>query len=125
MKTAVVYSSKLGNTKLAAEKIARAIGADIFKLGTDTVDVSQYERVILATGVYAGKISKAMDEYISNNDVKKASLVVTCMYKGEKGAKQLEDISNRYGIADAIFFNKADIKSESDDSKLAEYIKSL
>lgn len=125
MKTAVVYTSKVGNTKVAAEKIAKAIGADIFKLGTDDVDISQYERVILATGVYAGKISKAMDGFISQNDVKKASLVITCMYKGEKGAKQLESISNRYGIADAIFFNKSDIRNESEDSKLAEYIKSL
>ena len=40
MKTAVVYTSKVGNTKVAAEKIAKAIGADIFKLGTDDVDIS-------------------------------------------------------------------------------------
>lgn len=125
MKTAVIYTSKIGNTGKAAERIAKAIGADCIKLGKQDVDISQYERVILGSGVYAGSISKAMDRFITSHDVSKASLFVTCAYNDDKGAAQLEKIAGKYGIPDAIFFNKKDIKSEDENSKLNEYIKTL
>ena len=125
MKTAVVYTSKVGNTAKVAKRIAEAIDADLFKLGQDEFDVKAYDRFILGTGVYAGKISKAMNEFITKNDLGNVSLFVTCMYNDEKGAKQLEKIANKYGISDAIFFNKVDFKTDSPDSKLADYIKTL
>ena len=125
MKSAVIYTSKLGNAKKVAERIAKALDADLIKIGKEKIDISGYDRIIVGSGVYAGSISKAMDRFITENDLKNASLFVTCAYNDDKGADQLEKIANRYGIADAIFFNKCDIKSESEDSKLNAYIKSL
>ena len=125
MKTAVVYTSKIGNTAKVAQRIASEIGADLFKLGKDEFDIASYDRLILGSGVYAGKISKAMSNFIQGNDLKNASLFVTCAYNDDKGADQLERIAQKYGIADAIFFNKVDFKTDSKDSKLGAYIASL
>ena len=125
MKTAVIYTSKVGNTAKVAKRIADSIDADLFKLGKDEFDVNAYDRVILGSGVYAGKISKAMSDFIQNNELKNASLFITCLYNDDKGARQLEAIAEKYGIADAIYFNKPDFKTDSEDSKLSVYIESL
>ena len=125
MKTAVVYTSKIGNTAKVAKRISEAIDADLFKLGQDDFDTNAYDRFILGSGVYAGKISKAMSRFIESNDLKNVSLFITCAYNDDKGAKQLEKIAQRYDIADAIFFNKCDYKTEGEDTKLSQYIKTL
>lgn len=126
MTSAVIYTSKTGGTKKVANYIASKIGAEAIQL-TDGIDPSKYEKVILGSGVYAGKISKAMMTFIdANRDrLKDASLFVCCMFDGDKGAKQLEKISETTGIADAIFFTKPKAQMEKADSKLNEYIKTL
>jgi len=47
------------------------------------------------------------------------------MFDGDKGAKQLEKISETTGISDVIFFTKPKAQIEKEDSKLNEYIKTL
>ncbi len=126
MTTAVIYSSKLGGTRKVAEYIAQKIGAEAIDVKTNP-DVSKYDRIIIGSGVYAGKPSKAIINFVAANKEKLsgASLFVTCMYNDEKGAKQLETIANNLGIADAIFFDKAKKRVATEDSKLEEYIKTL
>ena len=126
MTTAVIYSSKTGNTKKAAEYIAQKIGAEPINV-KECNDISEYDRIILGCGVYAGKPAKVMRQFVENNKDKLsgASLFVTCLYNDEKGAKQLETIANNFGIADAIFFDKAKKQIGVEGSKLEEYIASL
>ena len=126
MTTAVIYSSKTGNTKKVAEYIAQKIGAELINV-KECNDISGYDRIILGCGVYAGKPAKVMRQFVENNKDKLsgASLFVTCLYNDEKGAKQLESIANSFGIADAIFFDKAKKQIGVEGSKLEEYIASL
>lgn len=126
MTTAVIYYSKTGKTKAAAEYIASKLNADLL-VADASVDVSKYDKIIIGTGVYAGKPAKAMAGFINANKGKlgSASLFVTCAYNDEKGAKQLENLANSFGIADAIFFNKVKKQIGVPDSKLEDYIKSL
>ena len=126
MRTAVIYSSKTGNTKAAAEYIAGRIGAEAIDVRS-APDVSSYDRIILGMGIYAGRPSKAMSEFIESNkdSLKGASMFVTCLYNEEKGAKQLQKIAEGFGIADAIFFNKVKKQFGAEDSKLEEYIRTL
>lgn len=126
MSKIVIYTSKLGGTKKVANYIASKIGAEAVQLNDD-IDLSKYDRIILGSGVYAGKPSKAMLAFIDahKEQLKDASLFVCCMYDGEKGAKQLEKISELTGIADVIFFNKPKEQISVADSKLNEYIGTL
>ncbi len=126
MTTAIIYVSKTGNTRKVAEYIASKIGAEAIDVKNCT-DISSYDRIILGTGVFAGRIPKAMRNFVENNKDKlaTASLFVTCLYNDEKGAKQLEGIANLLGIADAIFFDGAKKQIGVEDSKLEEYIKTL
>lgn len=126
MTTAVIFASKTGNTKKVAEYIAQKIGAECIDVKTNP-DLSKYDKVILGAGVYAGKPGKAMTKFVEANkdSLSNASLFITCLYNDEKGAKQLEKIAEGYGIADAIFFDKAKKQIGVEDSKLEEYIKTL
>ena len=126
MTTAIIYVSKTGTTRKVAEYIAGKIGAEPIDI-KDCKDISGYDRIILGTGVFAGRIPKAMRNFVANNKEKlsAASLFVTCLYNDEKGAKQLEGIANLLGIADAIFFDGAKKQIGVEGSKLEEYIKTL
>ena len=126
MTTAVIYSSKFGSTRKVAEYIAQKIGAEAIDVKKCN-DISNYDRIIIGSGVYAGKPSKAIRTFVGNNKEKlsAASLFVCCMYNDEKGAKQLENIANNLGIADAIFFDGAKKQIGTEGSKLEEYIKTL
>ncbi len=126
MTTAIIYVSKTGTTRKVAEYIAGKIGAEAIDI-KDCKDISGYDRIILGTGVFAGRIPKAMRNFVAENKEKlsEASLFVTCLYNDEKGAKQLEGIANLLGIADAIFFDGAKKQIGVEGSKLEEYIKTL
>lgn len=126
MTTAIIYVSKTGNTRKVAEYIAGKIGAEAVDVKNCT-DISGYDRIILGTGVFAGRVPKVMRNFVENNKEKlsNASLFVTCLYNDEKGAKQLEGIANMFGIADAIFFDGAKKQIGVEGSKLEEYIKTL
>lgn len=126
MATAVIFSSKTGNTKAVATYIASKIGAELIDVKKGA-DLSKYDKIILGCGVYAGKPSKIMTKFVEENREKlaSASLFVTCMYNDDKGAEQLERIATSFGIADAIFFDKAKKQIGAEDSKLEEYIKTL
>lgn len=126
MASVVIYTSKTGGTKKVANYIASKIGAEAIQL-TDDTDPSKYDKIILGSGVYAGKVSKAMMTFIEahKEQLKDASLFVCCMFDGDKGAKQLEKISEATGISDVIFFTKPKAQMEKEESKLNEYIKTL
>ena len=126
MTTAVIYVSKTGTTRKVAEYIAEKIGAEAIDVKNCT-DISGYDRIILGTGVFAGRIPKAMRNFVEANkdSLSGASLFVTCLYNDEKGAKRLEGIANMFGIADAIFFDGAKKQIGVEGSKLEEYIKTL
>ncbi len=126
MATAVIYTTKLGSTRQVAEYIASKIGAEAIQL-SDTTDPSKYDRIILGSGVYAGKVSKKMRIFIESNkdQLKNASLFVCCMFGDEKGAKQLAKISESTGIADVIFFDGVKDQLSGKKKKLSEYVETL
>lgn len=126
MTTAVIYASKTGSTKKVAEYIALKLKGKAFDV-KENIDVSEYDRIIIGSGVYAGSPSKSISGFVDKNKtaLKTASLFLCCMYDGEKGAGQLEKIANSLGIADAIYFNHAKKQIGDANSKLEMYIASL
>ena len=96
MNTCVAYFSKTGNTKIAAEYLAEKIGAKAIALSDGTNykgligfmkggmnaslskkakldnklfdEISKYERIVLATPVWAGKTTPAINTVLENVD---------------------------------------------------------
>lgn len=62
MKTIILVASvHKGNTKKIAENIASTINADVVDvIASSNVDISEYDNVIIASGVYFGKMHKSM-----------------------------------------------------------------
>ncbi len=96
MKTAVVYFSLNGNTALAAEKIAKKLGAELIRIEPEkaypekglmkffhggrsalknetpklkpySFDAEKYERIVFGTPVWAGNIAPPLRSFIEEN----------------------------------------------------------
>lgn len=111
-KIAVIYATGMTkNTKKVAEYIARRTGADIFNLKEITmINTSEYDTIVFGTGIHAGNPYKPLVEFLDNNRnslaQKKLYLFIDCIYSGEKGDKQCENVSQKLGIPKAVYFNK-------------------
>lgn len=132
MNTCVVYFSKVGNTKIVAEYLAAKIEATAIQLEDDTKykgligfikggmgaskkatanldqsvydEISKFDRVILATPIWAGKTTPAINAVLENVDfTDKEVYVVTTQadpkLKGSEERKQFykEIIENKKG----------------------------
>ena len=57
-KTAVLYCSNYGSTKLYAQHIASILDADLFDLALSKgLDFQKYETIVFGGGLYAGKVN--------------------------------------------------------------------
>jgi len=96
MKTLVVYYSKTGNTKKAAEAVINELGdCDVSMLTFDekantiggAVDPSEYGRVILLSPIWAFALSTPMKLYLNKygKAIQSYSLIVTYSLFGLRG----------------------------------------
>ncbi len=104
MKTCIAYFSKAGNTAIVAEYLADKIGAKMIRLDDKTnykgfmgfvkggmnaskakmaeldpsvyEDIAQYDRIILATPVWAGKTTPAINSILESVDFQGKEVVV-------------------------------------------------
>jgi menaquinone-dependent protoporphyrinogen oxidase len=124
MNTVIVYASKLGSTRKVAEYIAGKIGSAAIDLKSDpNPDVSKFDKVIIGSGVYAGKPSKRVNTFIKGADLggKDVRMFVCCMFNDEKGDRQLKQISDMTGFPAVYFSGKdRDVPSSAADSFVKE-----
>lgn len=109
-KIAIVYASGIThNTKHVAEYIASKTDSDLFDLKAVDPDISAYDKIVIGTGIHAGKTYKQVDAFIEKNrailDSKKTYLFIMCIYNGVKGKEQLKMISKKLSIPNAVYFN--------------------
>ena len=118
MNTCIAYYSKSGNTKIVAEYLSKKISADIIKLEDKTNykgivgfvkggmnasrtkkaeldssiynEISKFDRIILATPVWAGKTTPAINAVLENVDFngKEIYVVTTQADPSFKGADE-------------------------------------
>lgn len=73
MKTAIVYLSKHGTTEKVARMIRERLSSDtvtMIDLSKDEApDLEQYERIVIGTSVYAGKVRKAFAKFCTDTNV--------------------------------------------------------
>ena len=112
MKNAVRYYSRSGNTRTAAEAIARAIGTDAVSVDSASASLQEPVDVLFIGGaLYAYGIDKHLKAYLGSlkkDQVKKAIDLIkgeldrkgipvekeTLYFRGKPGEKQLQDAAN-------------------------------
>lgn len=70
MKTVIVYSSRYGSTEKCAGALAQKLGgsADLFNLkAKKAIDLSRYDRVIIGSPVYMGKLLSEVSAFCTRN----------------------------------------------------------
>lgn len=93
MKTAIVYhSSHHGNTKKLAEAIAQ--GRDVILIDASVVksaDLTGYELIGFASGIYFGKFHENVLQFARNNLPQGKKVFFLATYGGGNGTKAIEE----------------------------------
>lgn len=93
MRIAVVFTSKFGATRRAAEYIAKALDAEIFDIKQQLPSVDVFDMIVFGSGIYMGRMPRSMRSFLTNNaerlSEKRTALFVCCTMHGEKAEKQL------------------------------------
>ena len=120
--TAIIYSSFAGKTRKVANYIAGKLNADIFDLKVQSnIDLSGFSRVIIGTGVHAGRPYSRVTKFIEDNrselNDKEVVLFISCMYNGERAENQCSDITKDYDLSNSVFFSTRSEKNGAGLSK--------
>ena len=131
MKTLIVYYSLEGNTQWAAEQIAGRLGADTLRLvpkaaypdkgfkkflfgGKSAVmkevpelepyeaDVSKYERIILATPVWAGTLAPPLRTFLQREDLSGRRFALVASSMGGSPGKTFAHLKALLGTAEDV-----------------------
>ena len=101
MKNAVRYYSRSGNTKTAAEAIARAIGTDAVSVDSASASLQEPVDVLFIGGaLYAYGIDKHLKAYLGSlkKDQVKKAVVFSTSWISKQAIDLIKDELNRKGI---------------------------
>lgn len=71
MKTVIIYATKYGSAKKAAEKLKNKLSGDplLINIDQDAVPpLAPFDTVVLGSSIYFGKINKQLTQYISRHE---------------------------------------------------------
>jgi len=154
MKTLVIYYTRTGNAKFAAETIATELGADIEEVidlknrqgrlaflsaGRDAMSgketeiaqtkraTADYDLIIIAQPVWAGSPTPAIRTYLNKNDLsgKKVALFFTDSKLGQAIEKTKALMQNSTFVAELTMPAKALENKEEAKKKIAEWCNTL
>jgi menaquinone-dependent protoporphyrinogen oxidase len=98
MESLIVYATKHGCTKKAAEELADALGEPVtlVNLKEDEVpDLSSFDAVMVGGSIHAGQIQGRVRKFCKKNLEtllqKRLGLFICCMYEGKKARDELDD----------------------------------
>lgn len=98
MNTLIIYATKHGATKSCAEKLSEKLTGktDLYDVKNGSIpELSQYDKVIIGSSIYAGSIPKELREFCMKNveglKQKKLGLYICCMNEKE-AEKQLNSV---------------------------------
>jgi flavodoxin len=155
MKSLVVYYSRSGNTRFAAEKISQKIGGDIeeiidkkrrkgplgFVIGgfdatrgrkTDIAEIKKsprdYDLIVVGTPMWNKRITPAVRTYLEDNKFSEKRVALFCTNNGsqsERVFKTLKEIMNGCIFVGELAISNAQKDREDTEKKIAEWSKSL
>lgn len=93
MKTAIVYySAHHGNTKKLVEAVAQGRDVTLIDaLAVKTADLSGYELIGFASGIYFGKFHQSVLEFAKNNLPEDKKVFFLSTYGGSSGTRAIEE----------------------------------
>ena len=93
MKTAMVYySAHHGNTKKLVEAVAQGRDVTLIDaLAVKTADLSGYELIGFASGIYFGKFHQSVLEFAKNNLPEDKKVFFLSTYGGSSGTRAIEE----------------------------------
>ena len=94
MKTVIVYASvHHGNTRKLVEKIAKECKVDLIDaVQQPKADLSDYDRIGFASGIYFSKFHQTILKFASENLPENKKVFMICTYGGNAAYKSLEVI---------------------------------
>ena len=154
MKNLVVYYTRTGNTKFAAETIAAEIGADIEEVidlkkrqgrlaflpaGRDAMQGKEteiaptnrtptdYDLIIVAQPVWAGSPTPAIRTYLNKNDLsgKKVALFFSDVGLGQAVEKTKSLMPNSTFVGELVLPSKTFENKEEANKKIVEWCQTL
>lgn len=114
MKTLIAYFTKHGSTEKCAKKLKKKIVGDVDLLNLKNYrreDLKKYNKIIIGSPIYMGKIRKEVDNFINENNKllneKKIGFYICGMKEGSEAIKQLdesisEDLSSKVSVKSAF-----------------------
>ena len=92
MKTAIIYASvHHGNTKKIIDEIAKTNEVDLIDATQVTEkDLSGYDLIGFASGVYYGKFHQSVLKFASVNLIENKNIFLMCTYGGSEAFKSME-----------------------------------
>ncbi len=134
MRPIIIYSSKSGNTKKIADSMANQISCEAIRITADslqkTVDLEDFNLVLVGTGLFAGTPNEDLVRYLRNLNLKTTKLFALFITWGgaprtdklaltrlrtlleSRGQKVLEDHFACYGGWKGILMKRGHPKSE-------------
>ena len=96
MKTAIIFASvHHGNTRKIVEKIARNNDVDLIDATqVKEKDLSEYDRIGFASGIYYGKFHQSVLNFASVNLPEYKEVFLICTYGGSAAYQSIETIIN-------------------------------
>jgi len=87
-KTLVVFYSKHGYTQNLAKQATKITNGDYLNLAKEKdTDISEYDKIIIGSGIYAGSASRKIKKFINNHIdellQKKIALFICCVDENE------------------------------------------
>lgn len=94
MKKVIVYASvHHGNTKKLVERIAKECGVDLIDaVHQPEADLSEYDMIGFASGIYFSKFHQAIIKFASENLPEDKNVFLICTYGGSANYKSFERI---------------------------------
>ena len=97
MKTAIIYASKHGTTRLVANEIKKQLATDEVVLidlkHQNRIELRQFDRILIGSSVYAGSVMPQVRKFVEQNMVdllqKEVGIFVCCMFFA-KAQEQIE-----------------------------------
>lgn len=99
MKTVIVYASvHHGNTKKLVEKIAEECKVDLIDaVQQPKADLSDYDRIGFASGIYFSKFHQTILKFASENLPENKKVFIICTYGGSAVKEKKTDIIGKFG----------------------------
>ena len=93
MRTAIVYySAHHGNTRKLAEAVAQGREVTLMDaLAVKSADLSGYDLIGFASGIYFGKFHQSVVEFAKNNLPREKKVFFLATYGGSNGTKAIEE----------------------------------